>query len=218
MNRINLIGKVFGRLTVISMVDSDRYGYRWMCSCECGGLSVVRGSHLRQGHIRSCGCMQGNRTATIKHGYAKKGKPSPEYSVWLAMMARCNNPKTKSYRLYGGRGISVCERWLRFKNFIADMGNRPSNKHSIDRYPNKDGNYEPGNCRWATIKEQNRNTSRNVFIEFAGKSQILEEWANELGTDPSNISRRLKKGQSFTEIYQHHKCYRFQRDDEFHKR
>lgn len=203
MKIIDLRGKVYVRLTVLNLAKKDRYGIHWECLCSCGETTIVRGSHLRQGRIKSCGCQRGNREVTIKHGYAKNGSPSPEYSVWLAMLSRCKNPNNIKYPLYGGRGIVVCERWNLFINFIADMGNRTSNKHSLDRYPNKDGNYEPGNCRWATIVEQNRNTSRNVFIEFNGKSQILEDWATEFNTDPSNISRRLKSGQPFGEIFNH---------------
>lgn len=142
-----------------------------------------------------------------KHGYAmgKDKGASPEYSAWLAMMSRCSNPKNKRYPIYGGRGIKVCERWLSFINFISDMGDRPSDKHSLDRYPNKDGNYEPSNCRWATIFEQNRNTNRNVYYEHDGRSQILEAWATELNADPGNIGKRIKSGQCFSDIYNHYK-------------
>lgn len=200
-------GSVFGDLTVTGEVKRDHYGIHWVCKCLCGNTTIVRGGHLRQGRIKSCGCKQGNREPIIKHGHAtgKDKKASPEYYTWLAMMARCKNPKTKHYRLYGGRGIKVCNRWLTFENFLLDIGLRPSNKHSIDRYPNKDGNYQPGNVRWATIHEQNRNTSRNVFIEFDGRCQILEEWATELNRCPSAISRRLKSGQSFADVYAHFK-------------
>lgn len=213
MKTIDMTGKEYGNLTVIGKAKSDRYGAYWMCKCNCGNITTVRGSHLRQGRTISCGCKQGNHVAVVKHGHAmgKDKKASPEYYTWLAMMARCKNPKTKHYRLYGGRGISVCERWIMFENFLSDMGLRPSSKYSLDRYPNKDGNYQPDNCRWATIKEQNRNTSRNVFIEFDGRSQILEEWATELDADPGNIGRRLKLGQSFSDIYNHYKFHAIRR-------
>lgn len=145
-------------------------------------------------------------TQTI-HGHAagKNKKPSPEYSAWLSMMSRCNNPKNRKYPIYGGRGISFCSRWSVFINFLSDVGLRPSNKHSLDRFPNKDGNYEPGNVRWATIKEQNQNTSRNVFYEYDGRNQILEDWARELNADPGNIGKRVKMGESFESIYLHYK-------------
>jgi hypothetical protein len=217
---IDLVGKTFGSLTVIEKAYSAKYGFHWKCKCLCGVEKIVRGSHLKQGATKSCGCQQGGNGGIIKHGYAsgRDKKPLPEYTAWLAMMARCDNPKTLHYRLYGGRGITYCERWRKFENFLADMGNRPSDEHSLDRYPNKNGNYEPTNCRWATSPQQNRNTSRNVYIEFAGKSMVLEDWANELGTDPSNITRKLKNGQSFGQIYQHHKCSRFKKEDEFYKK
>lgn len=210
---INLLGKTFGNLTVAVKAKSDHYGIYWWCDCTCGYSKIVRGSHLRQGKIISCGCKQGNHVSVIKHGHAmgKDKKASTEYSAWLSMMARCKNPKTKHYRLYGGRGITVCDRWLVFENFLSDMGLRPSSKYSLDRYPNKDGNYEPGNCRWATIFEQNRNTNRNVFYEHEGRSQILEQWATELNADPGNIGKRIKAGQSFAEVFNHYKYHAIRR-------
>lgn len=214
MKTIDMTGKEFGSLTVIEKSKSDYYGAYWLCKCNCGNITTVRGSHLRQGKTKSCGCNKGAHFIhEIKHGHAmgKNKKASPEYSTWLAMMARCKNPKTKHYRLYGGRGISVCERWLKFENFLSDMGLRTSSKHSLDRYPNKDGNYEPGNCRWATIKEQNRNTNRNVFYQHEGRTQILEEWATELNADPGNMGKRLKAGQTFSEVYNHYKFHSVKR-------
>lgn len=207
MNIVDLTGQEIGNLIVVEAYKSDYYGIHWKCLCKCGNTTIVRGGHLRQGKTRSCGCQQGNHFHPIKHGHAmgKDKKASPEYYTWLAMMARCKNPNTKRYMLYGGRGISVCDRWLVFDNFLSDMGLRTSDKHSLDRFPNKDGNYEPGNCRWATIHEQNRNTSRNIFIEYDGRNQILEEWATELNTCPSAISNRIKNGQPFSEVYMHYK-------------
>jgi len=204
---IDLTGQVFGELLVMDIFKRDRYGIYWSCECSCGKFTIVRGSHLRQGKTGSCGCKQGNHLPVIKHGHAmgRDKKASPEYYTWLAMMARCRNPKTKHYRLYGGRGITVCERWLKFENFLLDMGLRPSDKYSLDRYPNKDGNYEPGNCRWATIFEQNSNKNNNVFYEHEGRKQILEDWARELNADPGNIGKRIKAGQSFSDIYNHYK-------------
>lgn len=213
MRAIDLTGQTFGKLTAIKEAGRNKYGVMWECFCSCGKISNVRSAHLRQSKIKSCGCRQGRGRRKIKHGHAMSigKKASPEYYTWLAMMARCNNPKTPHYRLYGGRGISVCERWLSFENFLSDMGRRPGKGYSLDRFPNKDGDYEQGNCRWATINEQNKNTSRNVFIEHDGRSQILEEWATELRADPGNIGKRLKSGQTFEEIFNHYKYHAIRR-------
>ena len=129
-----------------------------------------------------------------RHGHARKGSVSVEYSTWNAMMARCFNPSLKFFERYGGRGITVCDRWMQFENFLADMGPRPSALHSIDRYPDKNGNYEPGNCRWATRKEQARNTRQTVMLTIDGVTQCMTDWANVSGVGVSTISFRLKKG------------------------
>jgi hypothetical protein len=110
------------------------------------------------------------------------------------MLTRCRNPRFKDFHLYGGRGIAVCERWLTFANFYADMGTRPSPKHSLDRYPDRDGNYEPGNVRWTTAKEQARNTSRNRRIVCDGQQKTLTEWSESTGLKREIIADRLNRG------------------------
>jgi hypothetical protein len=122
------------------------------------------------------------------------GKRSAIYSVWNTMLQRCINPNAKGYSRYGGCGISVCERWHTFENFLADMGERPSSNHSIDRFPNQNGNYEPGNCRWATKTEQARNTKSNRMIEFQGRTQCMAAWAEESGQTLKNLWGRLESG------------------------
>jgi hypothetical protein len=150
--RLDLMGKRFGRLTV-----RERARGRWICKCDCGELKLVRGGDLRVGKVTSCGC------GRVKHGHARHvGERSPEYQAWENMKQRCYNPNTTRYDDWGGRGIRVCDRWLKFENFLADMGLRPSAGHSIDRIDN-DGNYEPGNCRWATRSQQQRNRRDNVI-------------------------------------------------------
>jgi len=152
--RIDLIGQRFHALKVISKsVRTDGRNVYWNCLCDCGGSIEVATGGLRSGHTSHCGCL----TSTIRaaaatvHGHAD----TPLYILWQAMLNRCRNPKQKAYPAYGGRGIKVCDRWLKFENFLADMGHRPDGL-TLERI-NNDGNYEPGNCRWATMLEQRHN-------------------------------------------------------------
>lgn len=146
----NLRGQRFGRLVVLEL-HGQGHNARWLCKCDCGKIAGLIGAKLRSGRVKSCGCAQHNG----KHGHARKNCESPTYISWTRMLSRCHDPNLDNYKHYGGRGITVCERWLSFENFLADMGERPANR-SIDRI-NNDGNYEPGNCRWATSAEQHSN-------------------------------------------------------------
>jgi hypothetical protein len=168
MKRIQIVGKTFGRLMVVNCEGGDPLVYS--CSCSCGNTVSVRGSLLRYGITKSCGCLQkesvGERS-TI-HGNAKRGEWSEEYAAWHSMNARIQARKGRNWENYGRRGIAICERWNKFENFFADMGPKPSPRHSVDRI-NNGGNYEPGNCRWATPSEQARNRrkrSRSRFGRF----------------------------------------------------
>lgn len=156
--RLDLTNQRFGRL--IAIAPGPAKSKSWRCRCDCGTVRDFRMTHLRSGHTKSCGCLHRELFAQLKtrHGDCKRRSPtSSEYYSWLAMKSRCGNPKTDKYHYYGGRGISVCERWRNdFTAFLADMGRKPSSRHSIDRI-NNDGNYEPGNCRWATTGEQKLN-------------------------------------------------------------
>jgi hypothetical protein len=163
-----IIGQRFGRLMVVLQEEPAADGRaRFAARCDCGTHIVALGKRLKSGDTRSCGCLKDEisgarlrrvRLDRTRHGEAKRGGRSPEYISWRSMINRCGNPKWHAFDRYGGRGITVCERWrASFENFVADMGRRPSPRHSLDRWPDRDGNYEPGNCRWATPVEQARN-------------------------------------------------------------
>jgi hypothetical protein len=160
---IDITGQRFGRLTVfnISREASKKHVY-WRCRCDCGTRLAVDGSALRNGHTQSCGCRQSEAASRTqrRHGHAINGG-SRMYQCWLNMIARCYNKNGTYYRNYGGRGITVCKRWRKFENFLADMGERPAGR-SLDRINNDQG-YSPANCRWATRSEQNKNKRRHAL-------------------------------------------------------
>lgn len=157
----DLTGKQFGLLTVIERAGRNKHRRAlWLCKCKCGNNKVITGAGLTRGNTNSCGCSSRNLASEkiTTHGNAGKGKNrSTEYHTWSNMIQRCGNSNSKYYDIYGGRGISVCERWSNsFEDFLEDMGKKPSLKHSIDRI-DVNGNYEPNNCKWSTQIEQMRN-------------------------------------------------------------
>lgn len=187
-------GDRFGRLTVIRERDpqtapSGPVLRRIECECECGATAIFFLSNLRRGLTASCGCAR--TEFNTKHG----DWGSPEYRTWDAMLSRCRNPSHSSYADYGGRGITVCDRWLCYDNFLIDMGRKPSDQHSIDRIDNS-GNYEPGNCRWATVRQQSRNRRSTLFLTFNGETKCATDWGELLGISGQEISRRLRRGWS----------------------
>lgn len=151
-------GLHFGKLTTVRRSHSDRGQPHWLCRCVCGTEKVVRTAHLRYGRVQSCGCYRGalTRARSLTHGHTVGGykRHPPEYRIWQGMKRRCDTPTVHGYPNYGGRGIRVCDRWCHdFTAFYADVGQRPSPRHSLDRI-NNDGHYEPGNVRWATWSQQ----------------------------------------------------------------
>lgn len=168
---------------------------RCLCMCDCGETAIVRDVCLRNGTTQSCGCLRRERTSlTYKtHGHTAEKQTTRTYHAWATMKKRCSNPACKKFPRYGGRGIKVCEQWQNsFQTFLSDMGECPPGL-SIDRV-NNDGNYEPGNCRWATRKEQARNTNSNRRIEFQSQTLCLSEWAERTALKPITILMRLKRG------------------------
>lgn len=201
--RIDMTGCRFGRLVVEQMShQGKRYEIHWIALCDCGKRTIVTTHRLRSGNTRSCGCLfrsvvaARNRTRVTKyavtHGHARTGQLTPTYKAWMAMRMRCTQSAHKEYHRYGGRGITVCERWAIFANFLEDMGERPQGRE-IDRI-NNDGNYEPANCRWATHKEQMRNMSRNRILTLDGRSQTLADWADEAQLNYGTLRTRLRLG------------------------
>lgn len=189
----NLTGRKFGRMNVIEYKGKPEKGRGslWLCQCECGTRKVVYASNLKKGDTKSCGCLHKEiaKASSTTHGDCG----TPEYEAWCKIKQRCYKKTNRNYYRYGGRGITVCDRWLEsFENFLEDMGPRPVSKESIDRI-NNNGNYEPENCRWANRKEQNRNTSRNRMLTFNGKTMCMAEWAERLNLDYQNLARRLNK-------------------------
>lgn len=188
-------GDVFNLLTVIRRARPQSVRF-WVCRCACGTIKTIRKDGLLRTRIGSCGCnfVENARMKSLRHGCAIDGKVASEYTIWSGLKTRCTNPKERNWLRYGGRGIKVCDRWKNsFEAFLADMGPRPSKEHSIDRIDN-DGNYEPGNCRWATRYEQccNRSNSRN--ITWNGVTLCLSQWARKMGIGKETLRSRLRHG------------------------
>lgn len=179
-------GQVFGRLTAMEKIEG-----KWTCKCECGKESVLPAHRLLTGNTKSCGCLKREVLSTMSTKH--KMKHLREYGIWSLMRDRCNNKRNKSYSWYGGIGVRVCQRWDDFTLFLSDMGQRPTELHTLDRI-DQSGNYEPSNCRWATRLEQSRNRKNTKIVEFNGEFRPLGEWVERLGLPYHAINKRLWRG------------------------
>lgn len=201
---IDVTEQRFGRLTVLGECGKDNFRqYMWLCKCDCGNIVAVRGYSLRSGNTQSCGCLQKDKNIELRtiHGMAK----TRIYNIWQSMKERCSNPLNHCYKNYGGRGIKVCSEWQKFEPFYEwATNNNYSDKLTIDRI-DVNGDYEPSNCRWITIKEQQSNTRRNHYITFNGETKTLKQWAEQLGICHTTLLERLERWHSIKDALTIHK-------------
>lgn len=176
-------GSRFGSLVIVDRAKhATSRGVHYQCKCDCGEMRMYRVRDLKAGEIISCGCSKRNRP--------KGRRKTSLYRTWINMVRRCKPEHADQYPTYAGRGITVCDHWLKFDNFARDVGERPSPKHSIGRIDNDKG-YEPGNVRWETKEQQVNNRIANRVIEFGGKTLNVTQWAAETGLDPRTLTFRL---------------------------
>ena len=192
--RIDLIGRSFGRWTILALGSLIGTRRKFLCRCECGTVKEVAAQDLRNGRSVSCGCY--SREAVAKRATIHGMSHHPMYKVWVDMKRRCYNSNDPEFVNYGERGIIVCPEWIQsFPAFYNDMGERPFHGATLDRI-NNDGNYEPGNCRWVTNKENNRNKRKHRMITYNGNTLCSAEWAEIGGVEPRLFRARLNKGWS----------------------
>jgi hypothetical protein len=191
LRKLQLAGQEFGRLVAIESVGQRRGSELWRCACECGNETHVTATHLVHGRIRSCGCLlrETSRNLNTKHGQYQ----TPTYKTWQAMRDRCNNPNHRAFPNYGGRGIRVCDEWQSFAAFLEHVGERPSDAHEIDRI-DVNGNYEPGNVRWVTRKQNSRNRRWHRLLTAFGETLCVSEWAERMGIKVNSLMARLDHG------------------------
>ncbi len=198
MKLIDLTGQRFGRLTIVKKADPliNGKGYKkrkWECVCDCGNILNVLEGNLKNGHTKSCGCLQKEKVRETGRKRKIHGKSKTrEHIIWISMRQRCFDKNHKAYKNYGGRGIRVCDRWLKsFKNFWKDMGEGYNDKLTIDRI-DVNGNYCKENCKWATYKEQANNKRNNRFITYKGETKTILKWSEETGIKYETILARIK--------------------------
>lgn len=189
---LNLIGKRFGILTPIKFIGLSRNNKAlWLCKCDCGQEKIILSNSLTCQRTKSCGCRRTkNLISRATHGHCRNYQGSKIYKRWCGILTRCFNINEKSYKDYGGRGIIICERWLKFENFLEDMGEPPTSKHQIDRIDNNLGYYKE-NCRWILPKENGRNKRNNHLITFKNKTQCLSQWSDDYNIKYQTLYRRI---------------------------
>jgi hypothetical protein len=207
MKNLNLIGKRFGRLTVVSQANSRISGRLvkrsityWKCKCSCGETKEIRTDPLVHGRINSCGCIRSESSGNLNYKHGEGGK-TKENRIWSHIINRCTCITDKKYLYYGGRGIQICDRWRNsYENFLQDMGRCPDNKSSIGRI-NNNGNYCLENCRWEDNKEQANNKRSNVFLEYNGIILTMKQWSEKLGYKYEWFHAQLKyKNKKLSEL------------------
>lgn len=205
---IDITGQRFGKWVVIGDAPGRGPTHPYVrCRCDCGTEKDINKGSLKRGHSNSCsGCRDYShlQNRPVVHGHTTHYRTSQEYNSWKAMKRRCYRKNDKRYKHYGGRGIKVCDRWLNsFNNFLTDMGNKPTPKHSIER-DDVNGNYEPSNCRWATNKEQSMNTTRTVFVTFMGQTKTMMQWSEEFRIKRATLYARYQRNglKSFEQLYE----------------
>lgn len=186
---VRLSGKRFGSLIVLSRAGRLKRYITWLCRCDCGAEREVSGHNLRRGRTKNCG----GGSHKVERPPSITAQYKSEYQSWTNMRARCLDPKNKKYPIYGARGITICERWAEFKNFMLDMGRKADPKFTIER-EDVNGNYEPTNCKWISRKDQGRNKRTSVFVTYKGKKMLLIDLVEELGLSRGNVYQRLKMG------------------------
>lgn len=197
MKPIDLTGDKYGRLTALSRAENKAKKSAWNCVCECGNRKVVTSTHLRAGRVRSCGCLAAESRGQARKTHGMTGtKP---YKIWRSMIDRCYYPSQHAYPYYGGRGITICDRWLDFQNFYRDMGDIPEGM-TIDRVDNE-GNYEPDNCHWATKTDQANNKRNNRMLTWKGKKQTMAQWAREVDINYFALRYRIDSGWSIERAF-----------------
>lgn len=221
-----IIGTRCGRLTVTELAykDEGKHCLMWLCKCDCGGSVILPTTVILRKRTLSCGCLQRDiiaehgreygrlATKSVSRDFAYEGllREHPNYGCWQSMMRRCDTPNAKNYHRYGGRGIKVCDRWLTqnngFENFIADMGIRPSKKHTLDRI-DVNGDYTPENCRWATWKEQENNRRNNNRVNFDGEFITVTQLSEKLGIARDWLYTLLNRGVDINYIIQNRGNY-----------
>lgn len=196
----DLSGKKLGQRTVVRFAGvkiwpSGNRQRMWLVRCDCGNESIEQQGNITSQRAKSCGCLkpEATRKAKLRHGCTVNRQALPIYESWAGMLTRCTNPRASCYHNYGGRGITVCERWHKFDEFLSDMG--PSHREglTLDRI-DTNGNYEPSNCRWATRKEQASNKRTNHKVSFNGETMTLSQWIRRTGI--TSLPYRLRRGWS----------------------